>query len=258
MKFSVVTPSFNQGAFLPETLASVRIAAEHAPAHEVEHLVMDGGSDDDSVAVLQGQSFARWVSEKDGGQSDAVNKGWAQATGEVLSFLCSDDLWEPETVEKVASVFASHPEIDVVYGDYYFLEGRSGWRRFKKAGPFSTERLRGTCFPSQPATFIRRGVYEKFGGVDPSLRYCMDYEYWLRIAPHTRWHYLEEPLAVMRLHPDAKTTSRLADAWWEAAARLGRYDRGPWPWVAAAWMRCGGQFYYRAKRLWFERAGRSR
>lgn len=259
MKLSVVTPSLNQAAFLGETLESVRLAAERVVGrHEVEHLVRDGGSTDGSTDILAQQTFARWISERDGGQSDAVNRGWNAASGDVLSFLCSDDLWLPDTADRVLTAFEAAPALDVVYGDAYFLEGDSGWRRLKRSGPFSVERLRAHNFLSQPATFIHRRVYERFGGLDAGLRFCMDHEYWLRIARQTRWHYLEAPLAVMRLHSDSKTSSQLTKAWWETAEMAKRHGLGNRFWWAALRMQCGGQWYYALKRRYFAWVGRRR
>jgi glycosyltransferase involved in cell wall biosynthesis len=252
VKFRVVTPSYNQGRYIGETLASVRAAVERAPAHSVEHLVMDAGSTDETLDVLRAQTFAKWGSEPDHGQADAVNKGWARpGDADVLSFLCSDDLWEPDTVRLVAEAFTRDPEADVVYGDFSFLEGDSGWKRPKTAGPFSVERLRALSFLSQPATFIRRRVYERFGPLDASLRYCMDNEYWLRICERTHWRYVPHPLAVMRQHPDAKTSSQLTAAWWETAKMAERYGLGRRYWWIALRMQCGGQWYYAMKRKLF-------
>ncbi len=257
MKLSVVTPSLNQAPFLGETLESVRLAAARVRGrHEVEHLVRDGGSTDGSTNILSQQTFARWISERDGGQSEAVNRGWSEATGEVLCFLCSDDLWLAETADRVLATFEAEPALDVVYGDAFFLEGDSGWRRLKRSGAFSVERLRAHNFLSQPATFIHRRVYDQFGGLDAGLRYCMDHEYWLRIAGATRWRYLEEPLAVMRLHSDSKTSSQLTKAWWETAEMTRRYGLGTRFWWAALRMQCGGQLYYLLKRRYFEWKGR--
>jgi glycosyltransferase involved in cell wall biosynthesis len=258
MKLSVITPSLNQAAYLPATLASVRAAAERAPECEVEHIIQDGGSNDGTLAILEAQSFARWTSEADRGQTDAINRGLSKASGEVLCYLCSDDLWEPDCVRLVSRVFEENLSVDVVYGDYYFLEGRSGWKRRKTAGPFSIERLYRTNFPSQPATFWRRNVYERFGGLDESLRYCMDREYWLRIAPRTSWYYIREPLASMRLHTGSKTGSRICAMWWETARMSGKYISGPRPWLQALGMQTYGWIYYRMKRAWFERIGMRR
>jgi glycosyltransferase involved in cell wall biosynthesis len=258
MKLSVVTPSLNQARYLAETLDSVRTAAANAPGHEIEHIVRDGGSTDGSVEILRAQTFAKWESKRDGGQAEAINAGLNEADGEVLSYLCSDDLWQPQAVRLVIEAFEKHPDVDVVYGDYFFLEGDSGWRRRKVAGPFSVERLRKTNFPSQPATFWRRRVHERFGGLDPGLHYCLDREYWLRIAPETKWLYLPEPLAVMRLHGDSKTCSRLAPMWWESARMSKRYELGVKPWIDALRMQIYGQYFYALKRRMFEAMGRKR
>ncbi len=255
MRFSIVTPSFRQAAFLPECLASVRTAAARATGHEVEHLVLDGGSEDGTVEILRKAEDVQWVSEPDRGQTHAINKGLARSRGEVLAYLCSDDLYEPDSLRLVAGVFAARPEVDVVYGDYYFLEGRSGWKRRKVAGPFSPERLDAGNFLSQPAVWWRRRVYERFGGFDESLRYCMDHEYWLRIARGTRWHYLAEPLATARLHGGSKTGSQLAEAWTEAARMLTRQGWRWKPWAEAMAMRLWGRHFYRAKRFAFEQIG---
>ncbi len=258
MKLSVITPSFNQGVFLPETLRSVRDAAEFARGHEVEHFVVDGGSTDGTPDVLRGQTFARWISEPDGGQAAAINRGMRETAGDVMAWLCSDDLYEPNTLRRVLDAFARNPQVDVVYGDYFFLEGDTGWKRPKVAGPWSYARLLRGNFISQPATFWRRRVFEKFGGLDESLRYCLDHEYWLRIARDTRWLYLPERLAVMRLHADSKTCSQLAPMWWESARMQSRHGVGMRPWLAALAMQIYGQHYYRMKRLWFRRVGRGR
>lgn len=249
MKLSVATPSFQQGRFLGETLASVRRAAELlGPGDAIEHWVQDGGSTDETLQLLQEQTFARWESAPDRGQAHAVNLAWQHCTGDVLCFLCSDDLWESENIPRVLETFRRHPQVDVVYGDYFFLEGSTGWKRLKRAEPWSAERLHVRNFLSQPAVFFRRWVYEKFGGLDESLRFCLDHEYWLRIAPETRWYYLPEPLAAMRLHPDAKTSAQLPTAWWEGARMLQRYGRNWGAYWGALRMQIYGQHLYRLRR----------
>lgn len=255
MQLSIVTPSFQQARFLPDCLASVRTAAERAPGVRVEHLVIDGGSTDGTVDILRDQTWASWISEADRGQAHAINKGLARAGGDILAYLCADDLYEPDALRLVAEAFEAEAETDVVYGDFFFLEGRSGWKRLKKAGDFSPERLDAGNFLGQPAVWWRRRVHERFGGFDESLRYCMDHEYWLRIARGTRWRHVPEPLAVARLHADSKTGGQLAAAWWEAARML---TRGGWrlrPWWEAFAMWAWGRHFYRAKRAVFERIG---
>lgn len=255
MPLSLVTPSLNQGPWIAETLRSVRTAADGL---EVEHWVMDGGSTDNTVEVLSAQSFARWISEPDHGQTDAINKGLARCTGDILGYLCADDQLEPDSLHRVEKAFRDHPGVDVVYGDGFFLESDSGWKRRKNAGPFSWTRLQSGNFLIQPSVFWRRAVSERFGPFDASLRYCMDHEYWLRIGETTRWMYLPEPLATCRLHADAKTSRSLGAAWREAAAMQARYGRVWKPRLEAVWMTLAGQHYYRLKRLLFAAIGRRR
>jgi glycosyltransferase involved in cell wall biosynthesis len=253
MRLSVVTPSLNQGRYLRECLATVRSAAEAAPGHEVEHIVVDGGSSDETSAILREQGFAKWTSEPDRGQSDAINKGMRQATGEVLTYLCADDLYEPEAVARVLKSFEADSAIDVVYSDYYFLEGDSGRKRRKSARAFRADNLHNSNPLGQPAVWWRRGVYEKFGEFDESLHYCMDNEYWLRLGTKVRWHYIPEALAVSRLHGDAKTSRQLPAMWRETAQMLTREGWRLKPWWDAFAMAAWGHHHYRLKRWWFSR-----
>lgn len=244
--FSVVTPSLNQGQYLPECLASVREAGRRAGV-AVQHLVMDGGSRDGTVGILERATGIEWESGPDGGQTDAINKGLARVTGEYVSYLCADDVLEPEAFALVAAAFARVREASVVYGDGYFLE--CGWRRRKFAGEFSVERLRRVNFLLQPAVFWRRSVHEAFGPLDAGLRYCMDHEYWLRICRGTVWEYVAEPLAVCRLHADAKTWKQMVPAWDEARRMQARYGIYWRPARDALWMRLAGAHFYRLKRV---------
>ncbi len=121
MRFSIVTPSLNQGRYVAECLASV--ASQDV---DTEHWVIDGGSTDETLSVLKARSGTKWISEADRGQSDAINKGLKRSTGDILTYLCADDFLESGVLQRVAAIFASQPGIDFVYGDGYFLESDSG------------------------------------------------------------------------------------------------------------------------------------
>ena len=253
MRLSIVTPSLNQARYLRECLESVRIAAKAASGYEVEHLVLDGDSTDGSLGILRAQSFARWTSEPDAGQTEAINKGLRQATGDILAYLCADDLYEPQAILRVMDAVAADDAIDVIYADYFFLEGDSGRKRRKSAAGFRPDNLHNSNPLGQPAVWWRRRVYEKFGGFDQSLHYCMDHEYWLRLGTNLRWHYIPEALAVSRLHSDAKTSRQLAAMWRETAHMLTRDGWRLKPWWDAFAMAAWGRHYYRLKRIWFAR-----
>lgn len=253
MLLSVITPSLNQAAYLGACLASVRAAASLAPEHSVEHIVIDGGSTDGSLDLLRAAEGVTWVAEKDSGQSEAINKGLVRARGDVLAYLCADDLYEPDAVRRVLGAFGKNAAADVVYADYFFLEGGSGRKRRKSAAHFAPGRLRDRNPLGQPAVWWRRGVYEKFGGFDESLHYCMDHEYWLRLGTNVEWLYLPEPLAVSRLHATAKTSRQLPAMWTETARMLTRDGWRPGPWWNALAMAAWGRHYYRLKRAWFAR-----
>ncbi len=203
MKVSIVTPSFNQGQYIGRTLQSV---ASQAGA-EIEHVVFDGGSRDNTLDVLKNFSPpVRWISKKDKGQADAVNQGICATDGEILGWLNSDDIYYPGAIANVVEFFDQNPDIDVVYGmaDHIDLEDKA----FESypSEPWDFERLKETCFICQPALFFRRRVVEKHGLLNESLNYCMDYEYWLRLGKAgVRFAYLEEKLAGSRLYAENKT-----------------------------------------------------
>jgi len=203
MRFSIVTPSYNQGSFIERTLSSVA----NQKGVEYEHVVFDGGSTDETLDILK--RFVppvRWVSEKDCGQADAVNKGIRATDGEIIGWLNSDDIYYPGALARVATYFAEHPEIDAVYGqaDHIDLVDRA-FENYPSE-PSNFERLKETCFICQPALFLRRRAVAHHGLLDESLHFCMDYEYWLRLGKAgARFGYLEQKLAGSRLYADNKT-----------------------------------------------------
>jgi len=199
---TVVTPSFNQAKFITETIESV--LSQNYP--DLDFVVMDGGSTDGTQDILRRYGDRiRWVSERDDGQADAVNKGVALARGEIIGWLNSDDTYLPKALAKVARVFATREDVDVVYGDAdHVREDGSPFGPYPTA-PFDYQRLAETCFICQPATFVRRRALRDVGGVDPRLHFCMDYDLWIRLGQRHRFAYLPEVLARSRLHKEAKT-----------------------------------------------------
>ncbi len=203
LKVSVITPSFNQGQFIERTLLSV--ANQGWPF--VEHVVFDGGSSDNTIDVLKKYSpMLRWVSEADKGQTHAVNKGILETDGEIIGWLNSDDIYYPDALARVVSFFEANPDVDVVYGRADHIDVHDRPFEAYPTEQWNIERLYDTCFICQPAVFFRRTVINQHGLLDESLHYCMDYEYWLRLAKAgVRFGFLDKKLAGSRLYADNKT-----------------------------------------------------
>jgi glycosyltransferase involved in cell wall biosynthesis len=210
LSFSIVTPSFNQAAFLGQTLFSV--LTQDYP--HLEYIVMDGGSTDDSADLIRAvaDKLAYWCSEPDAGQADAVGKGFDRAQGDILGWLNSDDVLLPGALSKVADYFQQHPEVDAVSGGGYYIdvEGRpltAGFDSYTLGVAATFDRLRfyeqDGIF--QPATFWRRSAYEAVGGIDRSLQFILDRDLFTRLAQRRPFGRLPELLACFRMHEDCKS-----------------------------------------------------
>jgi len=218
---SIVTPSFNQGGFIAETIASV--LGQDYP--HVEYLVVDGGSTDGTLDVLRhfGKRLS-WVSEPDRGQSEAINKGWRRTGGDIVAWLNADDLYRPGVIRKVVAFLQEHADVDLVYGDCDHIDARGDVLRRHHARPADGADL--LCSPvgiiPQPSTFLRRRVLQTAGYLDETLHQCMDFDYWVRVAAQHRIAYLPECLAAFRVHPGSKTVRQSARA---SKERLEVYER---------------------------------
>lgn len=200
-KISIITPSYNQGHYIEETILSI-IGQGYA---NLEYIIIDGGSTDATVEVIKKyqDQITYWVSEKDKGQSDAINKGLKMATGDVVAWLNSDDIYTPGTLQAVADAFVANPKAGIAYGDVesFFPDGKTElWtNRFDSRDFFSRVSIH------QPAVFWRRALHHQFGYLDESFYYLMDYDLWARIFFNSPSVRIEKTLARFRVHDSAKT-----------------------------------------------------
>jgi glycosyltransferase involved in cell wall biosynthesis len=212
LRFSIVTPSFNQADFIGDALASVQ--QQNWPS--VEHLVMDGSSTDETVGILERYSslpdwgHLQWKSERDQGQSHALNKGFAAATGDVIGWLNSDDRYRPHCFEQVAHAFAEHPDADIIYGDYCCVDETGRPLCIRREIEFSSFVLlyHRVLYIPTTTTFFRRRIFDEGNLLDEQLHYALDAEFFIRLANRRyRFRHLSAVLADFRFHPDSKTCS---------------------------------------------------
>jgi glycosyltransferase involved in cell wall biosynthesis len=226
---SIVTPSYNQAPYLEQTIRSV--LGQDYP--HLEYLVIDGGSTDSSVDIIkkyakplesgsllpsfrqQAAGLQRtidyWVSEKDRGQAEAINKGFARAKGEILAWLNSDDYYLPGTVSAVVKAFEENPDIVMAYGDMLAVDGNGQTINILKYKQLSLEDL--LCFQiiGQPSVFFRRTAFEKTGPLETTFHFMLDHHLWIRLAQQGPILHVPQTWSAARYHPAAKNRARAAE-----------------------------------------------
>ncbi len=227
---SIVTPSFNSAPFLRECIESV--LAQDYP--NIEYIVMDGGSTDETPAILERyrDRIARVHSAPDFGQAQAINRGLASAGGEIIAFLNADDAYLPQAVERVVRAFAAHPEAAAVYGNAYHVAADGAQIAPYETRDFDREALKRSCFICQPAAFVRREAFERAGAMNPALHYVLDYDLWLRLAAFGAFVRIEPFLANSRVHAGSKSVSNRSAFYREVFSMLkSHYGYVPYEWV---------------------------
>lgn len=201
---SIITPSYNQGEYLEETIASV-LNQTH---QNIEYIIIDGGSSDNSVDIIKKHSsrLAFWVSESDKGQADAINKGFEKATGDYICWINSDDILYPDFVEKRMREFEQNPEIEMIYGD---VDQGEEWnnRVVRKGWQTDFESIVRNCYipTNQQSAMWRKEVLRKVGVLDPRWQVLLDFDFFLRITRDCSFKYFPGSVAFFRNHKDSKS-----------------------------------------------------
>jgi len=203
---SIVTPSYNQGRFIEDTLLSVK--NQNYP--NIEHIVVDGGSTDNTLDILrkyENEYNLRWISEPDEGQSNGINKGFRTAKGEIIGWLNSDDAYfDRKVIKDVVDAFQSNRKIDIVYGDCVMTDQDNRIYKFNLASPLiSYKLLLRQNLLVQPSVLFKKSVVKEHK-LDEQLEYSMDYEYWIRLAANKKkFKYINRIISAFRVHPSAKS-----------------------------------------------------
>lgn len=238
-RVSIVTPSYNQGTYVEQTIRSVLL--QRYP--DLEYIVMDGGSGDETLAILEryGSHFAHVQSSRDAGQADAIKRGFERATGEIMAYLNSDDLLAPDTLFAVAAYFDRHPHVDAVYSHRCSIGPDGAVIDYWRLPRHSNFLMKRWDLIPQETTFWRRRIYEKVGGIDPTFRFAMDYDLFVKFMIHGRMERVDRFHGAFRKHPDSKTTLQMETIGRREVDRV-RRDHGirttPFdPWIGHTFVR---------------------
>jgi glycosyltransferase involved in cell wall biosynthesis len=236
---SIVTPCRNAAQFIEETIESV--LAQDYP--RIEYIVMDGGSTDGTLDILSRyEDRLRWVTGRDRGAADAINRGFGVSHGEIFGYLNADDLYVPGAVSTAVRAFEETPEAAVVYGDAWWIDESGDRIAPYPVRDFDRALLSRECFICQPASFLRREAFNSVGGMDPEVDLTFDYELWMRLSRTYELHRIPGTLALSRMHRSNKSLGQRSEVFRETFRVLRRhYGYVPFQWIY-------GYLCYRADR----------
>jgi len=206
---SIVTPSYNQASYLEQTITSVL----NQDYSHIEYIIVDGASTDNSVDIIEKykSKLAYWVSERDTGQADAINKGFAHATGEIIAWLNSDDYYLEGTLSAAVKIFEENPDVVLAYGNMLAVDEHGKTFNTLNYKQLTLEDL--LCFQiiGQPAVFMRRSALQKTGGLDPAFHFLLDHHLWIRLAQQGKILHVPQTWAAARYHAEAKNRAKAAE-----------------------------------------------
>lgn len=243
MKLSIVTPSYNQGQFIRKTFESI---LDQNINFELEYILVDAISTDETSKVVE--EFTpkfktksidfKFICEKDNGQSNAINKGWKIASGGILTYLNSDDFYEPNVLQGIMDYFKNNPQIKWAYGGWYFVN-KAGYL-YKKVQPtiFKKQKLLNYCNIGQPSCFFRRELLQEIGMLNEKLHLTMDYDLWLRFATKYPAGIMNFVISNMRYYPDAKSGAKTMEHLNESFKLCKKYSK------KYSWQRMRQLYYY--------------
>ena len=206
---SINTPSYNQAKYLEQTILSV-LNQDHP---RIEYIVMDGASTDGSVDIIKKYAgrLAHWESEKDKGQADAINKGFARATGEIIAWLNSDDYYLPGTIRTVVKVFEENPDVVLVYGNMLAVDENGKTFNTLNYKQLTLEDLLSFQIIGQPAVFMRRSALQKTSGLDLTFHFLLDHLLWIQLVKHGKLLHVNQTWSAARYHAEAKNVAKAAE-----------------------------------------------
>lgn len=211
---SIITPSYNQAKYLEQTIQSV-LTQDYK---NIEYILIDGGSNDGSIEIIKKyqHKFAYWVSEKDNGQADAINKGFTKAKGDIIAWLNSDDYYLPNTIENVVKVFEENPDVVLIYGNMLAVDENGKTFNTLNYKQLSLEDL--ICFQiiGQPAVFFRRSALQKTNGLNPDFHFLLDHLFWIQLAQYGKMLHVNQTWSAARYHAEAKNRAKAAEFGQEA------------------------------------------
>lgn len=254
---SIVTPSYNQGRYIEETILSIK----NQDYPNIEHVIVDGGSTDNTLEILKKYEDTytmRWISEPDKGQADAINKGFKLSAGEILGWQNADDTYNPGAISKAVAFFLKHPGIDLVFGNYCLIDDKNNTLQEFRLRPFNRKEYL-YCFPniSNPSAFWKRELFFASSMLDIRLKYAMDFDFFMRASEHGKFRYVKYCFGNGRIQPSSKTSSRFIfperDRAWEQENAVIRQRYGvkmdldrPWDKQYRLW-----KIYFRTRRLFY-------